>query len=320
MTDHAELRRLAEEVIRIERSEDEPISSAWELFDSAANPKTILAMLDEIDGLLAQHGRDSSELRALCQARDDARKERDRLKAENAALRQFAAEAYQVLGALDAPENVLDNASDAASGGPLRHETLLPFFAEGYEALRKDAERYRAIRQKDRGGAVIRSAGNLQQPAPAVPPPITGRLVAIAVARGVGVVGDGPWVPGQALRQSVGLTVGAEVSARPGRRQAARAVVEVLHQAGQLAAFVADLGEECRRAHQRGDTEPCHPAVQRTNKNAGARAGIREDLQQLLLSDRHSDLQAQKSPHRDCPNFWGQFRVRAGHRVSGCIS
>ncbi|WP_193771719.1 hypothetical protein [Pseudomonas aeruginosa] len=52
MTDHAELRRLAEEVIRIERSEDEPISSAWELFDSAANPKTILAMLDEIDGCL----------------------------------------------------------------------------------------------------------------------------------------------------------------------------------------------------------------------------------------------------------------------------
>ncbi|ENC9823538.1 hypothetical protein [Pseudomonas aeruginosa] len=86
MTDHAELRRLAEEVIRIERSEDEPISSAWELFDSAANPKTILAMLDEIDGLLAQHGRDSSELRALCQARDDARKERDRLKAENERL------------------------------------------------------------------------------------------------------------------------------------------------------------------------------------------------------------------------------------------
>ncbi|HBO6773244.1 hypothetical protein ACM76R_28910 [Pseudomonas aeruginosa] len=86
ISDHAELRRLAEEVIRIERSEDEPISSAWELFDSAANPKTILAMLDEIDGLLAQHGRDSSELRALCQARDDARKERDRLKAENERL------------------------------------------------------------------------------------------------------------------------------------------------------------------------------------------------------------------------------------------
>ncbi|MFH0105545.1 hypothetical protein [Pseudomonas aeruginosa] len=115
MIDNAELRRLAEEVIRIEQNEDEPISAAWELFDSAANPTTILALLDEID----------------------------RLRAENEALRRFAAEVYQVLGALEAPENVLDNASDAANGVPLRHETLLPFFAEEYEALRKDAARYR---------------------------------------------------------------------------------------------------------------------------------------------------------------------------------
>ncbi|MFU2648727.1 hypothetical protein ACM7OW_28860 [Pseudomonas aeruginosa] len=68
------------------------------------------------------------------------------LIAEVERLRQFAAEAYQVLGALDAPENVLDNASDAANGVPLRHETLLPFFAEDYEALRKDAERWRYAR------------------------------------------------------------------------------------------------------------------------------------------------------------------------------
>lgn len=70
----------------------------------------------------------------------------ERIKAENEALRKFSAEAYQVLGALDAPENVLDNASDAANGVPLRHETLLPFFAEDYEALRKDAARYRWLR------------------------------------------------------------------------------------------------------------------------------------------------------------------------------
>ncbi|MBN0996422.1 hypothetical protein JTM47_32555, partial [Pseudomonas aeruginosa] len=73
--------------------------------------------------------------------------ERDRLRDENEVLRRFAAEAYQVLGALDAPENVLDNASDAANGVPLRHETLLPFFAEDYESMRKDAERYRFYRQ-----------------------------------------------------------------------------------------------------------------------------------------------------------------------------
>ncbi len=90
MTDHAELRRLAEEVIRIERSEDEPISSAWELFDSAANPKAILALLDQIDGL-------SEELSACTEHpggcgywREAAKRraeERDRLKAENDALR-----------------------------------------------------------------------------------------------------------------------------------------------------------------------------------------------------------------------------------------
>ncbi|EOG8251987.1 ead/Ea22-like family protein [Pseudomonas aeruginosa] len=90
MTDHAELRRLAEEVIRIERSEDEPISSAWELFDSAANPKTILALLDEIDGL-------SDELSACTEHpggcgywREAAKRraeERDRLRAQNEALR-----------------------------------------------------------------------------------------------------------------------------------------------------------------------------------------------------------------------------------------
>ena len=40
----------------------------------------------EVEGLRAQHGRDSAELRSLCQARDDARKERDQLKAEVEAL------------------------------------------------------------------------------------------------------------------------------------------------------------------------------------------------------------------------------------------
>lgn len=36
----------------------------------------------EVEGSRAQHGRDSAELRSLCQDRDDARKERDQLKAE----------------------------------------------------------------------------------------------------------------------------------------------------------------------------------------------------------------------------------------------
>ncbi|HCE6790767.1 TPA: hypothetical protein ACGJWY_006855 [Pseudomonas aeruginosa] len=66
MTDHAELRRLAEDVIRIERSEDEPISAAWDLFDSAATPKTVLALLDEIDRLKAEN----EALRGALQAVD----------------------------------------------------------------------------------------------------------------------------------------------------------------------------------------------------------------------------------------------------------
>ncbi|HEP9150958.1 TPA: hypothetical protein VDV19_001526 [Pseudomonas aeruginosa] len=126
MADHAELRRLAEEVIRIERNEDEPISAAWELFDSAANPKTILALLDEIDGMKAsgwrnhsvnyaraekcpqtletaqaawdrdqelieeqrqQIARDSQTINQLRQKLQSAEVDRDRLKAENEALR-----------------------------------------------------------------------------------------------------------------------------------------------------------------------------------------------------------------------------------------
>ncbi|MFU5504500.1 ead/Ea22-like family protein [Pseudomonas aeruginosa] len=207
MTDHAELRRLAKaatpgpweyqaplKILAADRTsivlialshanyrEDEANSRLI----AAANPKTILALLDEIDGMKAsgwrnhsvnyaraekcpqtletaqaawdrdqelieeqrqQIARDSQTINQLRQKLQSAEVDRDRLKAENEVLRRFAAEAYQVLGALDAPENVLDNASDAAHGVPLRHETLLPFFAEDYESMQKDAARYRWLR------------------------------------------------------------------------------------------------------------------------------------------------------------------------------
>lgn len=104
---------------------------------AAANPQAILGLIADLEE--ARNGMEYQPIMRL-------KNELDRLKAENDALRKFSAEAYQVLGALDAPENVLDNASDAANGVPLRHETLLPFFAEDYEALRKDAARYRWLR------------------------------------------------------------------------------------------------------------------------------------------------------------------------------
>lgn len=49
---------------------------------TACDPDTISALLQERDGLLAQHGRDSAELRRLCQERDNARKEAEHWKAK----------------------------------------------------------------------------------------------------------------------------------------------------------------------------------------------------------------------------------------------
>ena len=87
MSDHSELKKAALRVVEIESSEGESISDAWEDFESAANPAAVLAMIGEVEGLRAQHGRDSAELRSLCQARDDSRKDRDQLKAEVEQLR-----------------------------------------------------------------------------------------------------------------------------------------------------------------------------------------------------------------------------------------
>ncbi|MGQ9951183.1 hypothetical protein ACUS6I_20770 [Pseudomonas aeruginosa] len=138
MTDHAELRRLAKRADALHGTPSLEHVFAITKFREAVEPKAILALLDEIDRL-RQGMKGDYDIDAWL----DWSKEKERIKAENDALRKFSAEAYQVLGALDAPENVLDNASDAANGVPLRHETLLPFFAEDYEALRKDAARYR---------------------------------------------------------------------------------------------------------------------------------------------------------------------------------
>lgn len=129
MTDHSELKRLAEAatpgrnfdrlltaggglkyectgddrslVLKVDHKNDEwgfvgDNGAADEEFFLACTPVAVLALIAEIEGLRAQHGRDSAELRNLCQARDDARKERDKLKAENEALRKDA-ERYRFL-------------------------------------------------------------------------------------------------------------------------------------------------------------------------------------------------------------------------------
>ena len=51
----------------------------------------------------------------------------DKLEDENAALKQLCAEAYQVVGALNGPVNLLDNLSAGAQGEPMPHKTVLPY-------------------------------------------------------------------------------------------------------------------------------------------------------------------------------------------------
>ncbi|HDQ4650476.1 TPA: hypothetical protein P9G25_006494 [Pseudomonas aeruginosa] len=65
MTDHAELRRLAKRADALHGTPSLEHVFAITKFREAVEPKAILALLDEIDGLLAQHGRDSSELSRL---------------------------------------------------------------------------------------------------------------------------------------------------------------------------------------------------------------------------------------------------------------
>ncbi|WP_462402260.1 hypothetical protein [Pseudomonas sp. Marseille-QA0332] len=139
-------------------------------FYSELTPELILALLAEIEGLTAQHGRDSAELRRLCQARDDAKRELnhlkgelesvlknyrslcastaslncsatamgdeiDRLKAENEALRRIISESATACGAAVSVECSLEF---------MQH--LPGEIALVIGALRKDAERYRWLR------------------------------------------------------------------------------------------------------------------------------------------------------------------------------
>lgn len=111
MSDYSELKTAATRIIEVQTSQDVPISKLFDEFDALASPEAVLALIAEVEGLSAQHCRDSAELRSLCQARDDARKDRDQLKEEVA--RSTEREIMQL--------------------------------AE-IEVLRKDAERYRRLR------------------------------------------------------------------------------------------------------------------------------------------------------------------------------
>lgn len=136
MSDHSELKRLAEAALRnwpdsklFERPE-------CESFIDSARPDVVMALIAEVEGLRAQNCRDSAELRSLCQARDDARKGRDQIKAEverltadNASLRGSCAK----LGVEHAGMVRIHRKAN----------TEIRRLSAEVEALRKDAERYR---------------------------------------------------------------------------------------------------------------------------------------------------------------------------------
>lgn len=102
MSDYSELKRLADESVGFC---DVPIA-----------PDVVLGLIYEVEGLRAQHGRDSAELRSLCQARDDARKERDQLKAEVERLKNRLEvdprHDYDGISTRDATVKVLDEQVD----------------------------------------------------------------------------------------------------------------------------------------------------------------------------------------------------------------
>lgn len=83
--DKNRLKALAEAVLEIQKTEDQPIGDAWDAFESAAKPATILALLGEIAEL--------KDIRSLVKDEDlkwkglrEQEGEIKQLKAENEAL------------------------------------------------------------------------------------------------------------------------------------------------------------------------------------------------------------------------------------------
>ena len=136
MSDYSELKRLAEAALN-----DNGDYVALSDYGMAVPPAVVLDLIAKVEGLRAQHGRDSAELRSLCHARDDARKERDQLKveverltADNASLRGSCAK----LGVEHAGMVRIHRKAN----------TEIRRLSAEVEALRKDAERYRWLREK----------------------------------------------------------------------------------------------------------------------------------------------------------------------------
>lgn len=105
----------------------------------------VLSLLDQCEGLMDQHARDSATLRELCQARDDAKKERDAALAELESLR------IQVGTLTEWYSNALDVIAEVTAAIPGVTYMDLPdggdvSIKEQIRRMAKDAERYRQLR------------------------------------------------------------------------------------------------------------------------------------------------------------------------------
>ena len=127
MSDYSELKRVAERVIAIESTQDQPIQQAWDEFEAAANPGAVLALIAENERLRI----DAADVNWMVEQRDQLKSEVETLTSQVKAL-QSDANSYQ-------------SGYDAGRAAAKAHSDS--WRAEA-EALRKDAERYRWVRVK----------------------------------------------------------------------------------------------------------------------------------------------------------------------------
>lgn len=138
---HAEYRCYALLRERAERAETELASLRAELAERKEMAISLVAQFDaerckllgECNGLREQHARDSAELRSLCAARDDARKQRDTLRAE---LERVQLQHDSLKAALH--DEITANLAFREKGGALPDEDM-PTFCDRLIAERQAA-------------------------------------------------------------------------------------------------------------------------------------------------------------------------------------
>jgi hypothetical protein len=152
MTDYSELKRLAERVIAIKSTQDQPIQQAWDEFEAATNPAAVLALITDLVAA-------DSRLHEVAVACATAEQERDQLKTENERLQRFEAAYDEFMAKTDWVQEAVQGyelgmhradvlhkrCRDGAFHQQAQADRIKVLMAE-VEALRKDAERYRWFR------------------------------------------------------------------------------------------------------------------------------------------------------------------------------